>query len=96
MVRSCITFSSNYLSRCTASYVAILGGENMNATTKCNLLTKADRINDRIDDISKMFLGFEHNKENISIKDFKDFVISVHLIVNTELNDKGVERQWKN
>lgn len=64
----------------------------MTATTECNLLTKADRICERLDDLSKIVL----QKENVSREEFKDFLVSVRLIVTTELNEKGVERTWKN
>ena len=67
----------------------------MDATTKCNILAKSDRINLRIKKASDIFLGFEKNKENISVDDFKDFLTTVRLIVTTELTEKGVERQWK-
>ena len=68
----------------------------MNATTKGTLLVKLDRANERIDNMADMFLGFEKNKKNISRDDFQDFIRSVHLILNTEFNDKGVERTWNN
>lgn len=67
----------------------------MNANTKGVLFVKADRINERIEAMSKMFLGFEKNKKNVSREDFKDFIKTIHLIVDTELNEKGVERKWK-
>ena len=67
----------------------------MDANIRGVLFVKADRVNQRIDDISKLFLGFEKNKKSISRDDFNDFVKSVHLIVDTELNEKGVERKWK-
>lgn len=68
----------------------------MNATTKGTLLVKLDRANERIDNMADMFLSFEKNKKNISRDDFQDFIRSVHLILNTEFNDKGVERTWNN
>lgn len=68
----------------------------MNATTKGTLLVKLDRANERIDNMADMFLGFEKNKKNITRDDFQDFIRSVHLILNTEFNDKGVERTWNN
>ena len=67
----------------------------MNANTKGVLFVKADRINERIDEMAKMLLGFEKNTKNVSREDFKDFIKTIHLIVDTELNDKGVERKWK-
>ena len=72
-------------------------GEKMNANTRGALYVKADRINDRVDAFGKQFLREQKSKENerISIEDFMDFIKSIHLIVNTELNEKGVERKWK-
>lgn len=69
----------------------------MRANTRGTVLVKCDRINDRIDEFVKYFLKLEKHKDLdvITKDDFKDFVASVHLIVTTELNDKGVERQWK-
>lgn len=67
----------------------------MTANTRGALFVKADRVNERIDDMTKLFLGFEKNKDGISHEEFKDFIRSVHLIINTELNEKGVERKWK-
>ena len=68
----------------------------MNANTRGVLYVKQDRINKRIDDFSKYFLKLQkHNDKKITFDDFNDFVKSIHLIVNTELNEKGVERKWK-
>lgn len=69
----------------------------MNAGIQTALLTKADRINGRIDEMKQVFLNMDHiaTEEKISKKDFEDFLKTVRLIVNTELNEKGVERQWK-
>ena len=69
----------------------------MKANTLGTVLVKCDRINDRIDKFCDYFLNLEKHKESdyISKEDFKDFVASMHLIVTTELNDKGVEKQWK-
>lgn len=67
----------------------------MNASIRGVMFAKADRINQRVDDIAKLFLNFEKNKKSISRDGFNDFVKSVHLIVGTELNEKGVERKWK-
>lgn len=67
----------------------------MNASIRGVLFVKADRVNQRIDDITKLFLGFEKNKKHISRDDFNDFIKSVHLIVDTELNEKGVDRKWR-
>ena len=67
----------------------------MNASINGIILTKADRINRRIDEFEHVFLNMEHiaSKKEISKKDFKEFVKSMHLIVTTELNEKGVERK---
>ena len=65
----------------------------MDANTKGNLFAKRDRIVDRIYDASKIFLN--QVGENITREEFKDFLISVRLIVNSELTEKGVERKWK-
>lgn len=69
----------------------------MTASTTGILLTKSDRINSRIDEFEKYFLKqvIAKENENISKEDFLDFVKSIHLIVTTELNQKGVERKWK-
>lgn len=69
----------------------------MNASIKGVIHVKADRINDRIDFFAKQFLREQKAKENknISKEDFKDFIQTMHLIVNSELNEKGVERKWK-
>lgn len=68
----------------------------MNANTRGVLYVKQDRINKRIDDFSKYFLKLQkHNDKKITFDDFNDFIKSIHLIVNTELNEKGVERKWK-
>lgn len=68
----------------------------MNAGIQTALLTKADRINGRIDEMKKVFYNMEHiqKSKNISKKDFEDFMKTVRLIVTTELNEKGVERKW--
>lgn len=67
----------------------------MNASIRGVMFVKADRINQRVDDIAKLFLNLGKNKKSISRDGFNDFVKSVHLIVDTELNEKGVERKWK-
>ena len=54
------------------------------------MFVKADRINQRIDKIAAMFKNEPLTQEN-----FKDFIKSVHIIVDTELTDKGVKREWK-
>ena len=70
----------------------------MNAGTKGTILVKADRINERVDKVADVVLNGSANitgVEVISTEMFRDFVKSVHQIVDTELNEKGVERQWK-
>lgn len=68
----------------------------MHANTKGTVLVKSDRINERIDTFANYFLSMEQNKDKdvISKEDFKEFVASMHVIVTTELNEKGVERKW--
>lgn len=69
----------------------------MNANVKGNLLVRCDRINDRIEEFTKHFLNLEQNKDSKTItkEDFKEYVKSLHVIVTTELNERGVERKWK-
>lgn len=69
----------------------------MNASINGILFTKADRINSRIDEMKKVFYNMDHiaTKNDISKKDFEDFLRTVRLIVTTELTEKGVERKWK-
>jgi hypothetical protein len=69
----------------------------MNANLRGTILTKCDRINDRIRDFSKYTLNLEKIKKRgyVTFDEFNDFIKSVHIIVTTELNDKGVERKWK-
>lgn len=62
----------------------------MNASIRGTMFVKADRINQRIDKIAAMFKNEPLTQEN-----FKDFIKSVHIIVDTELTDKGVKREWK-
>ena len=64
----------------------------MNANIKGTLFVKADRINERIDKVAACVF---HEKQTIDKKEFDDFIKSIHLIVDTELNEKGVERHWK-
>lgn len=66
----------------------------MNASIRGVVHVKADRINDRIDIFAKKFLNQPENEESISLENFKEFVKSMHIIVTTELNEKGVERKW--
>ena len=81
--------------QCARQYA--LGGDSMNASIRGVVHVKADRINDRIDLFAKQFLREQKAKEseNISTEDFKEFVKAMHIIVTTELNEKGVERVWK-
>ena len=67
----------------------------MNASIRGVVHVKADRINDRIDVFTEKFLNQEENQESISLENFKEFVKAMHIIVTTELNEKGVERKWK-
>lgn len=69
----------------------------MNANLRGTILTKCDRINDRIRDFSNYTLNLEKIKKRgyVTFDEFNDFIKSVHIIVTTELNDKGVERKWK-
>ena len=69
----------------------------MNANTKGTLFVKADRINDRVDSLSKIELNKmkEREEETISKGEFLEFVKGIHIIIDTELNKKGVERKWK-
>lgn len=68
----------------------------MNASIRGVVHVKADRCNDRIDLFYKQFMREQKAKgaKTISHDDFKEFVRSMHLIVTTELNEKGVERKW--
>lgn len=66
----------------------------MKANTTGVLFVKADRVNERIDKFADYFLNLEENKETITPDNFKEFVKSIHLIITTELNEKGVERKW--
>ena len=69
----------------------------MNANTKGTIFVKADRINERIDKLAEIEKNRmkELEKEEISKQEFMEFVKGIHIIVNTELNEKGVERIWK-
>lgn len=64
----------------------------MNANIKGTLFVKADRINERVEKVAQCVF---HEKQTISKKEFDDFIKSIHLIVDTELNERGVERKWK-
>ena len=69
----------------------------MYAGIKGATLVKADRIVDRVQDFSNVFLNMQkEKKQKLNEKDFKDFVKSICIIVTTELNDKGVDRYKKN
>lgn len=66
-----------------------------NANVQGNLLTKCDRITERIEDFGNVFLNIQKEKNQaINEKDFRDFIKSIGIIVSTELNIKGVERKW--
>lgn len=65
----------------------------MNASMRGILSVKADRVDDRIDVCAKKFLN--RYGDNVNKDNFKEFVQLVHIIVDTELNEKGVERVWK-
>ena len=81
----------------TYCYCLTPKGREMTASTKGTLLVKCDRINDRIDEFTKHFLNLEQNKKSDTITKeyFMEFVLSMHVIVTSELNEKGVERKWK-
>ena len=66
----------------------------MNAGIRGTMLVKADRINYRIDQVAKIQLNEmeEHNKTSISRTQFKDFIKTIHVIIDTELCEKGVEK----
>lgn len=69
--------------------------EHFNANVQGNLLTRSDRIIERVEDFGNVFLNMQREKNQpINEKDFKDFIKSVGIIVSTELNNKGVERKW--
>ena len=67
----------------------------MNANIKGYLLVKGDRLNTRVEDFAKYFLKTQEENEKITKDDFKDFVKSMHLIINTEMNERGVEKRWR-
>lgn len=69
----------------------------MKANAKGAVLIKCDRINERIDKFYEYFLNLEKikSKDTITKEDLKEFVASMHVIVTTELNEKGAERIWK-
>lgn len=69
----------------------------MNANTKGTLFVKGDRINDRINAYAEITLKELDalGKKQLTIQDFKDFVKGVHIIIDTELGERGVERVWK-
>ena len=68
----------------------------MTANTRGTILVKCDRINDRIDNFSEFTLNLKSIKERgyITFEEFNEFVKSLHVIVTTELNEKGAERKW--
>lgn len=62
----------------------------MKANTKGVLLTKCDRILGRIDKFSEVFWNETNGK--IKEADYRAFIKTMHIIVSSELNEKGVER----
>lgn len=61
----------------------------MNASLRGVMFVKADRINQRIRQVSELFNGdIEHDK-------FLDFIKTIEIIVNDELTEKGIERKWR-
>lgn len=69
----------------------------MNANTKGIIFVKADRINERIDKLASIEMNRmkELEQEDVPKQEFFEFVKGIHIIVDTELNEKGVERKWK-
>lgn len=67
----------------------------MNANTKGVISVKSNRINERVDEFTERFLNQDENQESISRENFKSYVKGIHIIVSTELTEKGVERKWK-
>lgn len=69
----------------------------MNAGIIGTMFVKADRINHRIDEITRITLNTmeEYNKKTLSKTDLLDIIKTIHIIVDTELSEKGVDRQWK-
>lgn len=65
----------------------------MNASIRGVMFVKADRIDERIDICAEKFLN--RYGEKITKDNFQEFLKSVHIIVDTELNEKGVDRKWK-
>lgn len=63
----------------------------MNASSRGIMFVKGDRINQRIDDYAKMYAS----QDTITKADLKDLIKGIHIIIDTELNEKGVERKWK-
>lgn len=64
----------------------------MDANTRGALFIKADRINERIDKFLEVFKN--ETKGNVTEKDLDAFVKTMHIIVTTELTQKGVNRRW--
>lgn len=73
------------------------GGQVMNAGIRGTMFVKADRINHRIDEITRNTLNTmeEYNKKTLSKTDLLDIIKTIHIIVDTELSEKGVDRAWK-
>lgn len=69
----------------------------MNAGIRGTMFVKADRINHRIDEIVKITLNTMqgYNKKTLSKTDFLNVIKTIHIIVDTELSEKGVERKWE-
>lgn len=69
----------------------------MNAGIRGTMFVKADRINHRIDEIVKITLNTmqEYNKKTLSKTDFLNVIKTIHIIVDTELSEKGVDRKWE-
>lgn len=60
------------------------------------MFVKADRIMERIKQTADILTKSRKLPySDISYREFEDFIKTIDIIVNTELNDKGVQRQWK-
>lgn len=69
----------------------------MNAGIRGTMFVKADRLNYRIDQMANIQLNEMEawKRKSLSKKEFLDFVKTIHVIIDTELNEKGVERKWR-
>lgn len=65
----------------------------MNANTIGTLYVKANRIIERIDLCAGKH--WARYNGNIDEKAYKELIKLMHIIVTTELNEKGVERKWR-